>query len=48
MAIHNQKTVQYSHAQVVGGDGDQVPALVPSLIHVICRTDPLAMVMVGA
>ena len=40
--------VQCSRAQAVGGVGDQVPALVPSLIQVICRTDPLAMVMVGA
>ena len=32
--------VQYSHAQAVGGDGDQVPAIVPSLIQVI-GVDPL-------
>ncbi len=37
--------VENSLAQVtVGGVGYQVPLLVPSLIQVICRADPLVMV----
>ncbi len=45
--VQVQLAVQYSRAQVaVGSVGDQLPALVPSLIQVICRADPL--VVVGA